>query len=314
MRRWGREASPCLAVSPLEPTRMSDRFQATIAQLWVYPIKSCAGVSLTQVELTDDGLLFDRSWMVVDEHGDFVSQRECPRMALIQPTVTPSRQLLVRAPGMRDLSVDGSWAAQALRVRVWDDEVAAHDMGEAASTWFTQCLNPEGDPALGRLRLVRFDPQGRRVSERRWTGAREATTQFADGFAVLVTSEASLDGLNTRLTQAGHAPVDQRRFRPNIVLAGVDAHDEDRVGALTVDTGAGGATLEAVKPCGRCPIPNIDPDTALASPAVGDALQTYRVDPQQKGAITFGMNAVVRAGAGEVLRVGQGVQGDWRFD
>lgn len=314
MRRWGEAASPRLAVSPFEPARMSDRFEATIAQLWVYPIKSCAGVSLTQAELTDDGLLFDRSWMVVDAHGDFVSQRECPRMALIQPTLTPTRQLVVSAPGMRDLSVDETSVVQPLRVRVWDDDVAALDMGEAASSWFTQCLNPEGDPALGRLRLVRFDPQGRRVSDRRWTGKREATTQFADGFAVLVTSEASLDGLNTRLTQAGHASVDQRRFRPNIVLAGVAAHDEDRVGAFTVDTGAGGATLEAVKPCGRCPIPNIDPDTALSSPAVGDTLQTYRVDLQQKGAITFGMNAVVRAGAGEVLRVGQGVQGDWRFD
>lgn len=224
MRRWGREASPCLAVSPLGPTRMSDRFQASIAQLWVYPIKSCAGMSLTQAELTDDGLLFDRSWMVVDAHGDFVSQRECPRMALIQPTVTPTRQLVVRAPGMPDLSVAWDSSAQPLRVRVWDDELEALGVGEAAADWFTQCLNPEGGPVLGRLRLVCFDPQGRRVSERRWTGA-------------------------------------------------------------------GGATLEAVKPCGRCPIPNIDPDTALSSPAVGDTLQTYRVDPQHKGAITFGMNA-----------------------
>ena len=293
---------------------MTDRFEATIAQLWVYPIKSCAGVSLTQAELTDDGLLYDRSWMVVDERGDFVSQRECPRMALIQPTVTPACELVVRAPGMRDLSVEGASVAQPLRVRVWDDEVAAHDMGEAAADWFTQYLNPEGDPALGRLRLVRFNPQVRRVSDPRWTGEREATTQFSDGFALLLTSEASLDALNTRLAQASHLAVDQRRFRPNIVLAGVLAHDEDRVSALTVDTGAGVAALEAVKPCGRCSIPNIDPDTALVSPAVGDTLQTYRVDLRQNGAITFGMNAVVRGGAGWVLRVGQGVQGDWRFD
>jgi uncharacterized protein len=293
---------------------MSDRFEATIAQLWVYPIKSCAGVSLTQAELTDDGLLYDRSWMVVDERGDFVSQRECPRMALIQPSFTPMRQLMVRAPGMLALYVGLESAEQPLRVRVWEDEVAAYDMGETASTWLTQYLNPEGDPALGRLRLARFDPQVRRVSDRRWTGSQEATTQFADGFALLLTSEASLDALNTRLTQAGHVAVDQRRFRPNIVLAGVSAHDEDRVSALTVDTGAGVAALEAVKPCGRCPIPNIDPDTAQVSPAVGDTLQTYRVDPRQNGAITFGMNAVVRGGDGWVLRVGQSVQGDWRFD
>ncbi len=293
---------------------MRDRFEATIAQLWIYPIKSCAGVSLTQAELTEDGLLHDRTWMVVDAHGDFLSQRECPRMALIQPTVTPSRQLVVRAPGMPDLSVDWGSVAQPLRVRVWDDEVAAHDMGEAAADWFSQCLNPEGDPALGRLRLVRFDSQARRVSDRRWTGEREATTQFADGFSILVASQASLDGLNERLGSAGHAAVDMRRFRTNIVLAGVEAHDEDRVGLMAVHTESARVELEAVKLCGRCPMPNIDPDTALSSPAVGDTLQTYRVDLKQKGAITFGMNVVVRAGAGAVLRLGQSLHGDWRFD
>lgn len=292
---------------------MSDRFQATIAQLWVYPIKSCAGVSLTQAELTDDGLLFDRAWMVVDAHGDFLSQRECPRMALIQPTVTPTRQLVVRAPGMPDLSVAWDSSAQPLRVRVWDDELEALDVGDAAADWFTQCLNPESNPAWGRLRLVRFDPQARRVSDRRWTGEREATTQFADGFSLLVASQASLDGLNERLGAAGHAAVDMRRFRPNLVLTGVWAHDEDRVGLMAVDTGAGVVVLEAVKPCGRCPMPNIDPDTAQSSPVVGDTLQTYRTDARLKGEVTFGMNAVVRAGGGAVLRVGQSLQGDWRF-
>ncbi len=291
---------------------MSDRFEATIAQLWVYPIKSCAGVSLTHVELTNHGLLHDRAWMVVDERGDFVSQRECPYMARVRPSVDATGRLTVRAPGLSDLTV--GTAHRPVRVRVWDDEVAAHDMGDAAAAWFTQCLNPEGDAALGRLRLVRFDPLARRVCDRRWTGEREATTQFADGFSLLLASEASLDDLNTRLQQAAHAAVDLRRFRPNIVLAGVSAHDEDRVGPMTVDTGAGVAALEAVKPCSRCPIPNIDPDTALTSPAVGDTLQTYRVDPRQNGAITFGMNAVVRGGDGLVLRVGQAVHGDWRFD
>jgi uncharacterized protein YcbX len=93
---------------------MNDRFEATIAQLWVYPIKSCAGVSLTQSELTMQGLLFDRTWMVVDEQGDFLSQRECPRMAWIQPTVTPTRQLVVRAPGMPDLSV--AWELSLIHI------------------------------------------------------------------------------------------------------------------------------------------------------------------------------------------------------
>jgi uncharacterized protein YcbX len=153
--------------------------------------------------------------------------------------------------------------------------------------------------------LVRFDPQARRVSDRRWTGEREATTQFADGFSILVASQASLDGLNERLGASGHAAVDMRRFRPNLVVTGVWAHDEDRVGLMAVDTGAGGVALEAVKPCGRCPMPNIDPDTGQASTVVGDTLQTYRADAGLKDEITFGMNAVIVDGFERTLRVGQ---------
>jgi uncharacterized protein YcbX len=95
-----------------------------------------------------------------------------------------------------------------------------------------------------------------------------------------VTSTASLDELNTRLGAAGHAPVGMPRFRPNVVLAGVEAHDEDRVGALRIDTGHGASALiEPVKPCGRCPIPNIDPATATSSPEVSDTLQGLPAGP-----------------------------------
>ncbi|MBC7860257.1 MAG: MOSC domain-containing protein, partial [Burkholderiaceae bacterium] len=104
------------------------------------------------------------------------------------------------------------------------------------------------------------------------------------------------------------------RFRPNIVLGGVESHDEDRVGAMRIETDDSAAVIEPVKPCGRCPIPNIDPTTANASPAVSDMLQTYRQDPRLKGAITFGMNAIVIEGDGQVLRVGQLVSADWKFE
>lgn len=281
--------------------------QATIAQLWVYPVKSCAGISLTEAELTDTGLLYDRAWMVVDADGEFVTQRELPRMALIQ-TAFKMGQLVLRAPGMLALHLALDAAEGPLKVRVWDDEVPAYDMGDLAAQWFSDFL---GRP----LRLARFDPEVRRVSSLKWTGGREAVTQFADGFSLLVTSTASLDELNTRLGAAGHAPVEMLRFRPNIVLAGVEAHDEDRVGAMRIGTGDGASALiEPVKPCGRCPIPNIDPATAKASPEVNDTLQVYRQDPRLDGAITFGMNAIVLEGDGQVLRVGQPVGADWKFD
>jgi uncharacterized protein YcbX len=149
--------------------------QATIAQLWVYPVKSCAGISLTEAELTDTGLLYDRAWMVVDSDGEFVTQRELPRMALIQ-TAFKMGQLVLRAPGMLALHLALDAAEGPLKVRVWDDEVQAYDMGDLAAQWFSDFL---GQP----LRLARFDPEVRRVCSLKWTGGREAVTQFADGFS-----------------------------------------------------------------------------------------------------------------------------------
>ena len=104
------------------------------------------------------------------------------------------------------------------------------------------------------------------------------------------------------------------RFRPNVVLAGVQAHDEDRVDMLRVAVGQQEVHLQPVKPCARCPIPNIDPATAHSSPVVADTLQAYRQDPRVGGAITFGMNAIVRQGVGQVLRVRQPIGADVRFD
>ncbi len=287
--------------------------QATIEQLWVYPVKSCAGVRLDEAELTDTGLLYDRAWMVVDAQGEFVSQRELPRMALIQPSFKMG-QLVLRAPGMLALHLQLDAVEGPARVRVWDDEVDAWDMGDLAAQWFSDFLGADAPASLKQLRLARFDPEVKRPSDPKWTGGREAGTQFADGFALLVTSTASLDELNERLVAGGHAKVDQRRVRPNIVLGGVQAHDEDRVGALRIDTGGGSAVIEPVKPCARCPIPDVNPDTAETGTAVNDTLRTYRADPRVNGGLTFGMNAIVLEGDGQVLRVGQRVSGDWRFD
>ncbi len=287
--------------------------RATIAQLWIYPVKSCAGIQLTEAELTETGLLYDRAWMVVDSAGEFVSQRELPRMALIQPSFRLG-QLVLRAPGMLALHLALDAAEAPAKVRVWDDEVMAYDMGDVAAQWFSDFLGPDAPPDLKRLRLTRFDPEVRRRCDAAWTAGREALTQFADGFSLLVTSQASLAALNARLVEAGHAQVTMARFRPNIVLDGVEPHDEDRIGAWSIATDGGSARLDNVKPCGRCPIPNIDPVTAAPSPEVSDTLQTYRQDRRLGGAITFGMNAIVLEGDGLMLRVGQAVDAGWRFD
>ncbi len=277
-----------------------------IEQLWIYPVKSCAGIRLEQAELQLAGLEWDRAWMVVDAQGEFVSQRELPRMVLIQPAFRFG-QLELSAPGMLplrlELEVDA--ASHRLPVQVWDDRVQAWDMGDAAAQWFSEFLQAE-------LRLVRFDPEVRRLSSERWTRGVEAPNRFSDGFPLLLLSSASLADLNQRLQSMGQEPVGIERFRHNLVLGGLDVHDEDRLAELVFPLQAGGEVrLQPVKPCARCAIPNIDPATARLDPAVGDTLQTYRQDRRLLGAVTFGMNAILRAGAGSLLCQGQSGWGRW---
>lgn len=279
--------------------------QAQVSRLFVYPIKSCAGVALDEAMLTASGLDLDRAWMVVDAQGEFLSQREMPRMALIRPTLR-TFEIVLRAPGMLALHLSIDSVEQPTRVRVWDDVVPAFDMGDVAAQWFSDFL---GQP----LRLVRFDPEHRRLSSLKWTGGVEATNLFSDGFPLLVTSEAALDDLNARLVAAGHAAVGMERFRPNLVLRGVDAFDEDHLRELRITTAQGTARLRLVKPCARCPIPDVDPATGQVSRGVGDVLQTFRSDPRLAGAVTFGMNAIVLDGGGQMLRVGQSVAADFAF-
>ena len=278
----------------------------TIARLFVYPVKSCAGIEVQQALLTDTGLDLDRAWMVVDAEGMFVTQRTLPRMALIRPQLKGD-EMVLRAPGMLALHVAIDAVEAPATVTVWRDTVPAWDMGAVAAQWFTDFL---GQPC----RLVRFDPEYRRLSSMEWTGGVEAPNQFSDGFPLLLASQASMDELNVRLQAAGHAAAGIERFRPNVVLAGVDAHDEDRVDLVRVDAQEGEIHLQPVKPCSRCPIPDIDPATAESNPSVGDTLRTYRKDQRLDGAITFGMNAIVRQGAGQTLRVGQRVAANLRFD
>jgi len=284
--------------------------QATIAQLFVYPVKSCAGVEVSEVLLTETGLEFDRAWMVVNAAGEFVTQRELPRMALVQPQLK-HLEMVLRAPGMLALHVAFDRVEKPVRVKLWRDEIAAYDMGDVAAQWFSDLLSEPGKPQ--QLRMVRFDPDHQRLSDKRWTDGVDAPNLFSDGFPLLVISEGSLDELNAKLVEAGHAAVGMDRFRPNIVLKGVNAQDEDRVDVLHIATVEGEAQLQSAKPCLRCLIPDIDQTTAVSSPEVGDMMRTYRQNAKVNGAITFGTNCIVLKGVDHLLKTGQPVGGSYRF-
>ena len=268
-----------------------------ISSLIVHPVKSCAGIAVDEALLIETGLEHDRAWMVVDSEGEFVSQREFPRLALVRPALRSS-DVVLRAPGMLALHLLLDTVEAPCRVRVWGDSVAAYDMGDLAAQWFSDFLGQ-------RVRLARFDPATRRLCDAQWTGAFEAETAFADGFPLLVTSTASLAELNRRLLAAGHDAVAMQRFRPNIVLDGIeDAHGEDFIDELSIESPDGPVLVKLVKPCGRCSIPDVDPATATQGHAVADTLAGYRAEPRIDGALAFGMNAIVVAGNLHRLRVG----------
>lgn len=277
---------------------------ARIERLFVYPIKSCAGVELREAVLTETGLDLDRAWMVVDEAGEFVTQRELPRMALIRPQLK-LHEVVLRAPGMLALHLQIDAVEEPAQVRIWGEAVSAYDMGPIAAQWFSDFLGR-------KLRLVRFDPDHRRLSSLKWTGGVEAPNQFSDGFPLLVVSQGSLDLLNEKLAASGQAAVGVERFRPNIVLSGMQAHDEDRVAMFEL-AGEPPVRLQPVKPCKRCPIPDIDPATGQSEPVVSAALQRYRSNGRLGGAVSFGMNLIIAQGVDQTLKVGQAVAADYQF-
>ncbi|OAJ53543.1 Fe-S protein [Paraburkholderia ginsengiterrae] len=288
----------------------------TISELFVYPIKSCAGIALREARLFATGLEYDRCWMVTDAAGAMLTQRAYPRMALIKVELG-EQDLVIRAPGMSDLRtpLDAAQldAPRAVQTEVWGDAAYGLDTGEASAAWFSSFL---GVPA----RLLRFNPERERIVDPDYTErVGGATTHFADGFPLLVIGQASLDDLNRRLNSKGAPSIPIDRFRPNVVLEGLDAYEEDYVETLSVEGGGEGegVQLQLVKLCARCPMPTIDQAKGAPDPAwphePTDTMSTYRANPQRGGAITFGNNALVASGAGAWLRVGQVVEAELGF-
>jgi len=273
-----------------------------IAELNLYPIKGCRGIALPEAELAGTGLqaggVGDREWVVVDTEGEFLSQREYPRMALIETRLT-STSLRMKAPGMLLLEVPLESEGDVLSVRVWDDRVCAVTQGDVADAWLSRYL---GAPA----RLVRFDHEATRLAAHRYTGKVDAPFKFADAFPLLVTTTASLAALNDRLQRQGGAAVGMDRFRSNIVLDGAPAFEEDYFGSLRI----GPILIRPVKPCARCSVPGVDPATGEHSTAVTEVLAAMRSRPD---GVMFGVNAIVVEGAGGTLRVGDAVRVELRF-
>ena len=263
----------------------------TLAELYVYPVKSCRGVAVDEAVLLEAGFDHDREWMIVTPEGRFLTQREIPRLALVVPTLGPDH-LSLAAPGLPDLVVPHAVRGESREVVVWRDRCRAFDAGAAAADWLSRFL---GRP----VSLVRFDPSQPRYIDAEWAGDTRAITRFSDGYALLALSRASFDDLNSRLP----APLPMDRFRPNLVLEGLPPYGEDSLRDFQV----AGMHLRGVKPCTRCAITTTRQSTGEVDGVEPlRTLKGYRWSKELRG-VMFGQNVIVVGAAGGRLARGMPV-------
>ena len=254
-----------------------------ISELAIYPVKSMRQIQLQKSSLQFGGLKYDRRWMVVDSEGMMITQRKVSRLCLIQPTLLAPEvdcSLKLSAAEMPDININVPDGKQTRKVKVWDDECSAYDAGDEVANWLSQFLDME-------CRLVYFPENGIRIVDQDYAQPDDQTA-FSDGFPVLLTTQTSLDDLNSRLDE----DIVMARFRPNVVVSGCDAFAEDDWKLLKI----GDITLRIVKPCSRCTIPNVDINSAKRCKEPIKTLVTYR---KRDHKVFFGQN-VVADGQGEL--------------
>lgn len=243
-----------------------------VHSLYVYSVKSLAGIPVPAFDMDDFGPRGDRRWMIVDSERRFVTQRSHPDLARVS-TALDGAGVSIEIPGEGRFEL--SPTAQELPVLVWRDWVNARIGAEAANEALSRFC---GIP----LRLV-YMPEStfRRVDAGRVEDYRRVG--FADGFPFLITNLASLEELNDRLA----SPVEMRRFRPNIVISGAVPWQEDGWRTLTI----GQTTFSLVKPCSRCVMTTVDPVTGVKDAEV-QPLRTLAGYRRTAEGVLFGQNAI----------------------
>ncbi|MCF0041192.1 MOSC domain-containing protein [Dyadobacter fanqingshengii] len=246
-----------------------------LSEIWVYPVKSLGGIRLKESLAEERGLQHDRRWLVVDEKGTFLTQRTNAQMALLDVAFSddgllishrydPVNQILV--PFEREDDVD-------IEVKIWNDIVSARTVSNLADEWLSE--------RLGKIvRIVEMTTGTQRRMNPLYAGT-DHTVSFADDFPFLLISQASLDDLNSKLSQS----VEMKRFRPNFVITGTAPFEEDLWNTITI----GDTRFQVTKPCERCVMVNIDPKTGIKSPETLKMLSSYRKEGKE---IFFGQNVV----------------------
>lgn len=283
-----------------------------LSGLTIYPIKGCRGIDLEVMALDERGPAFDRRFMIVSPSGQFLTQREEPRLALIRPSIS-SRSLGLETQGMPslDISLDSSVPdLNTMDVNVWRFEGAASLVSHEADEWLTEFLKRPS-------RLVRCSSSMEREANPEWAKS-PTPIAFSDGYPILLISEASLGWLNQTI-RAENPEVEafgMARFRPNLVVSDCEAFAEDDWARVRI----GDTEIDLVKPCDRCAVTTVNQETAERG---REPLATLsRVRRSQQG-VLFGQNAL--ASKGDSLSVGSKIEileagrlantpADWRVE
>lgn len=260
---------------------------ATLTTIHVYPIKSCAALAPAEARVETRGLAGDRRWMVTDAAGKFLTARQHPRLTLIRAQADGDG-LALSAPDMPPLHLAAA-AQPRIEATVWKSTVLAQPAVAAADAWVSAFL---GLPA----RFVHMDADGVRAVSPDY-GRPGDEVSFADGYPLLLISQAALDALNEKLAQ----PVPMLRFRPNLVVAGTAPHAEDAWKRIRV----GAVEFDVVKPCTRCVLTTVDFERGAFDPS-GEPLRTLTTYRRTPKGVTFGQNLIPRSRG--VVRVGDAIE------
>ncbi|PPD31657.1 MAG: MOSC domain-containing protein [Methylomonas sp.] len=245
----------------------------TLSQIYIYPVKSLAGIAVSAWPVDKNGLLYDRKWMLIDEQNQFLSQRRLARMALIKTTIQHDR-LVLSAPNQHDISLElHPTDGETLEVSIWHDRCLAKTVTADVDEWLSRFLQTQ-------CRLVYLPDDQQRIVDQHFAEPTDQTA-FSDGFPFLIVSENSLNVLNRSL----EIPVTMQRFRPNLVVTDCEGYAEDSWRQLKINT----IEFRLPKPCSRCAVPGIDPDTAISSKEPLTTLSRLR---KWQNKIYFGQNAI----------------------
>lgn len=244
-----------------------------LSEIWIYPVKSLGGIRLTEAMALERGLEHDRRWMIVDIQGQFLSQRAIPQMALLHTSLEAHGIRITKAQKGSVLVPYTAQTTNVIPVKVWDDELEAIQVDPEIDLWLSQELGQT-------VRLVMMPESAERQADPRYA-LHEEKVSFADGFPYLLISQESLDDLNERLD----TPLSMRRFRPNFVVKGFTAYMEDHIKIVHIGT----QSFQIVKPCSRCTMTTLDPQTAVKGVEPLKTLASYR---KVNHKILFGQNMV----------------------